>query len=452
MEAAKEQLRTFNDLGKNPKYEWIRTVGGSADRCQYFSCGAHVDCPVKLKAYIMGDVFLLAKLQDMDHADEIQCYDRANASLTKDQKAKFKLQKACPGATASFIMKRDQQGALQAGARPNSGEEETGVEGVAALEAYQNQARYLKRAGKLAMRSAPKLENRSDLLNFMRANPLPATLEEMEELKTYTVDGIAAIWDMFEEADGSKVIVVECIQTHSNAFERIRTHLNAYPLHAPGRIRMHLNALQRIRMHMNAFIRIATLHSNSDSNPCILMHVCAFACIPMHYAQTLAVPLISKHCVGWIGQLVELTHAWALHGDGKHKLHIGGWPLITWGTHCLKWDATHKCYRHSYRPLIYLFSKNVETTSAGRMAMVALQLVAVHFFGKRLKSDVNISDCSAGLMAGMQYLNIDHTKPDEEEFSTPHLADWAHLSFHYTEGDSLHAHAIERLQTHSDAF
>jgi hypothetical protein len=86
------------------------------------------------------------------------------------------------------------------------------------------------------------------------------------------------------------------------------------------------------------------------------------------------------------------------------------------------------------------------------MAMVALQLVAVHFFGKRLKSDVNISDCSAGLMAGMQYLNIDHTKPDEEEFSTPHLADWAHLSFHYTEGDSLHAHAIERLQTHSDAF
>jgi len=176
---------------------------------------------VKIKAYIMGDVFLLAKLQDMDHADEIQCYDRANASLTKDQKAKFKLQKACPGATASFIMKRDQQDALQAGARPNSGEEETGVEGVAALEAYQNQARYLKRVGKLAMRSAPKLENRSDLLNFMRANPLPATLEEMEELKTYTVDGIAAIWDMFEEADGSKVIIVKCIRTHSNAFEHI---------------------------------------------------------------------------------------------------------------------------------------------------------------------------------------------------------------------------------------
>jgi hypothetical protein len=106
------------------------------------------------------------------------------------------------------------------------------------------------------------------------------------------------------------------------------------------------------------------------------------------------VPLISKKCIRWIGQLLELTHAWALHGDGKHKLQIGGWPLITWGTHCLKWDLKSKCYRHSYRPLIYLLSKNVETKSAGRLAMVALQLAPVHFFGKRLQSAVNISDCS----------------------------------------------------------
>jgi len=239
MEDAKKQLRTFNDLGKNPKCEWNRWNGGSPAREQYFSCGAHVDCPVKLKVYTMGGVFLMAKLRGEDHADEIALYDRANASLTKDQKAKFKLQKACPGATSSFIMKKDQQDALQAGARRNSGEEETGVEGVAALEAYQNQARYLKRAGKVAMRSAPKLENRADLLNFMRANPLPATLEEMEELKTYTVDGIAAIWDMFEEADGSKVSLVERFRTHSNAFERIHTHSYAF-------IRIHTHDIPRM--------------------------------------------------------------------------------------------------------------------------------------------------------------------------------------------------------------
>ena len=164
-------------------------------------------------------------------------------------------------------------------------------------------------------------------------------------------------------------------------------------------------------------------------------------------SQTLAVPLISKKCIRWIGQLLELTHAWALHGDGKHKLHIGGWPLITWGTHCLKWEVKYKCYRHSYRPLIYLFSKQVETKSAGRLAMVALQLVAVHFFGKRLQSAVNISDCSAGLMAGMQYLNIDHTKPEEEECWTPHQSDWAHMYFHYGQGGA-HAHAFKRMHTH----
>ena len=63
MEDAKKQLRTFNDLGKNPKCEWNRWGGGTAAREQYFSCGAHVDCPVKLKVYTMGGVFLMAKLR-----------------------------------------------------------------------------------------------------------------------------------------------------------------------------------------------------------------------------------------------------------------------------------------------------------------------------------------------------------------------------------------------------
>ena len=241
-----------------------------------------------------------------------------------------------------------------------------------------------------------KLETRADLLNFMRSHPLPATLEEMEDLKTYAVDGIADIWNMFKEPDGSVVCAI---------------------------------TFERIPLHSIALCRIKT-------------HTYAFCCLLLHF-QTLAVPLISKKCIGWIRQLLKVSHAWALHGDGKHKLHIGGWPLITWGTHCLKWDVESKCYRHSYRPLIYLFSKNVETKSAGRLAMVALQLASVHFFGKRLQSAVNISDCSPGLMAGMQYLNIDHTKPEEEESWTPHQSDWAHMYFHYGQGGA-HAHALIR--------
>ena len=117
-------------------------------------------------------------------------------------------------------------------------------------------------------------------------------------------------------------------------------------------------------------------------------------------SKTLAIPLISKQCVCWIQQLVALSHAWALHGDGKHKLHIGRYILMTFGTHCLKWDVTAKTYRHSFRPLVYLFSQNHESVSAGRLAMVALQLVAVNFFGQRLESAVNISDRSDGLRSG----------------------------------------------------
>ena len=67
-----------------------------------------------------------------------------------------------------------------------------------------------------------KLESRADLLNFMRSHPLPATLEDMDDLKTYAVDGIADIWDTFKEPDGS--MVRYCIRTHSYAFIRIHTH------------------------------------------------------------------------------------------------------------------------------------------------------------------------------------------------------------------------------------
>ena len=116
-----------------------------------------------------------------------------------------------------------------------------------------------------------KLESRADLLNFMRSHPLPAALEEMEELKAYTVDGIAAIWDTFKEPDGS--MVRYCIRTHSYASIRIHTHpyasiQNLYLNHEPKslvegsspspspavsiRIHTHSHAFERILTHSNA--------------------------------------------------------------------------------------------------------------------------------------------------------------------------------------------------------
>ena len=71
-------------------------------------------------------------------------------------------------------------------------------------------------------------------------------------------------------------------------------------------------------------------------------------------------------------------------------------------------------YRHSFRPLIYLFSKQIETVESVKMAMIGLQIVSVKYFGQRLRPGVNISDHSDGLRSGMQYINIDHLAPEEE--------------------------------------
>lgn len=60
------------------------------------------------------------------------------------------------------------------------------------------------------------------------------------------------------------------------------------------------------------------------------------------FPNTTAVALIGKVNIGWMGQLIDLAISWALHGDGKHKLHFGRWVLMTFGTHCLHWDVKHK--------------------------------------------------------------------------------------------------------------
>ena len=45
--------------------------------------------------------------------------------------------------------------------------------------------------------------------------------------------------------------------------------------------------------------------------------------------------------IKWIGQLAKLEDKFTLHADGKHKLHHGGWLLITLGTHHLRYVHLH---------------------------------------------------------------------------------------------------------------
>ena len=103
--------------------------------------------------------------------------------------------------------------------------------------------------------------------------------------------------------------------------------------------------------------------------------------------------------------------AWALHGDGMHKLHYGKWLLLTFGTHCLHYDSHNKKITHSFRPLIYLLTKDHESIASIAFGMVALQMVAVKYTGDRLYPAVNITDFSSGLRTGMQYIRWDINNP-----------------------------------------
>lgn len=129
MEALKGEMRKFNDQGQNPSCEWNRVPGGNKGEREMFRCSAHEDCTVMVRLLKKGDAFYMEKLKDTKHSNVRAVFDRKNAALTKEQKASFMLRKQ-GGSSASEIMKKDQQGAVTAGAKRKEGADATGVEGV----------------------------------------------------------------------------------------------------------------------------------------------------------------------------------------------------------------------------------------------------------------------------------------------------------------------------------
>jgi hypothetical protein len=121
--------RKFNDQGQNPSCKWHRVPGGEKGERESFRCGAHEDCTVRVRLLRKGDAFYMEKLKDTKHSSVRAEFDRKNAALTKEQKASFMLRKQ-GGSSASEIMKKDQQGAVTAGAKRKEGADATGVEGV----------------------------------------------------------------------------------------------------------------------------------------------------------------------------------------------------------------------------------------------------------------------------------------------------------------------------------
>lgn len=143
--------------------------------------------------------------------------------------------------------------------------------------------------------------------------------------------------------------------------------------------------------------------------------------IPMddtEYPDVLGVALTMKCQIDWIGQLVQKPLRFVIHGDGKWKLHHGNWILITFGTHSNEFDKKKGKIVHSFRPLVYLFTRNQESKSCVRYALNAMNSVALKFFGSTLHPGATCSDHGSGIMSGLK-----NVFPDADLMGCwPHIA------------------------------
>jgi hypothetical protein len=123
--------------------------------------------------------------------------------------------------------------------------------------------------------------------------------------------------------------------------------------------------------------------------------------VPEEYPATDAICLTGHTQLMWLLQLLQSNVNFVLHVDGKHKLHHGGWMMVSIGTHDLRLFAERGTITHSYRPIVYMFVKQQETRQSARMLGDAVNYLAVKHFGEPLKPALIIMDHSSGLRAGM---------------------------------------------------
>lgn len=95
--------------------------------------------------------------------------------------------------------------------------------------------------------------------------------------------------------------------------------------------------------------------------------------IPMDYHSYPGVEAIFLTCWKFVNWLVQLSSGnmvfVALHIDGKHKLHHGRWIFVALGIHCLGFRSDSKKYTQSFRPLLFMMCKQIETIESIKMML-----------------------------------------------------------------------------------
>ena len=130
--------------------------------------------------------------------------------------------------------------------------------------------------------------------------------------------------------------------------------------------------------------------------------------------------------IGWVLQLLGMPKKFCLHVDGKHKLHHGGFVLISVGTHYLRYDPHHTKLTTSFAPLVYLMCKEQETCGAARILIDALDNVSVTYGGAHLQPGASFSDHSDAFRNAIVEL-----------YGCPHGSCYPHIVRKWSEGEYM---------------
>lgn len=130
-----------------------------------------------------------------------------------------------------------------------------------------------------------------------------------------------------------------------------------------------------------------------------------------NYHATEGVVLVCKRGLDWLVQVCTSPLQYALHIDGKHKVHHGKWILVNVGVHSIETNIAsrgHVGIVQSFRPIAHLFSKQHESEEGVVMILDALDKCAQQFLGVSFFEDtcaapsIGIWDRSPGILRGWQ--------------------------------------------------
>ena len=141
MSAGIAALKAYDDNGRNPNKEWRRRAGGTAT-CFRFECAAHENCGRRARVIRTGENLCVEINNDTHHSTQVSRYDRANASLSKEEKKELRTARTYGGTSGQVVSKLAAEAVAAGTAEKNSGDT-AGLKGAPCLTICRNDERLM---------------------------------------------------------------------------------------------------------------------------------------------------------------------------------------------------------------------------------------------------------------------------------------------------------------------